>query len=167
MVFAELKRPDIDVGADGGVPEATVLLLHAHPDDETLGTGALMARLVAEGVRVVLVTGTRGERGEVVPGPLKHLEGTAELAATRVGELTAAMAQLGVTDHRFLGAQGARAEGLEPRIYGDSGMQWAASGSAEAASDAPANALSLAPIDEVVSDALAVVAQVHPHVLVS
>src|SRR6195952_6033504 len=102
MVFAELKRPDIDVGADGGVPEATVLLLHAHPDDETLGTGALMARLVAEGVRVVLITGTRGERGEVVPGPLKHLEGTPELAEVRVAELAAAMAALRVSDYRVL-----------------------------------------------------------------
>ncbi|MCU1482940.1 MAG: hypothetical protein JWQ19_3726 [Subtercola sp.] len=167
MVFPELKRPDIDVGRDGGIPDATILLLHAHPDDETLGTGGLMARLVAERVRVVLVTATRGERGEVVPGPLKHLEGTAELAEVRVAELDAAMGELGVADHRFLGAADARASTRSPRRYSDSGMKWGASGFAEAAPDAPSAALSLAPLDEVVDDVLSVIADVRPHVLVS
>src|SRR3978361_1699909 len=132
MVFRELKRPDTEVGTDrripsggvpdggvpgGGVPEpgipdATILLLHAHPDDETLATGALMARLVVEQVNVVLVTGPRGERGEGVPGCLTHLEAPPERAAVRGAELAAAMTQLGVIDHRFLGAGGARAAGL-------------------------------------------------------
>ncbi len=167
MVFPELRRPDTDIGQDGGTPEATILLLHAHPDDETLATGGLMARLVAEGVRVVLVTGTRGERGEVVPGPLKQLEGTAELAPARVEELAAAMAELHVTDHRFLGEADARAEGLAPRSYSDSGMRWGASGSAEPDADAPPESLSLAPLDDIVADVLAVVADAHPHVIVS
>jgi N-acetyl-1-D-myo-inositol-2-amino-2-deoxy-alpha-D-glucopyranoside deacetylase len=167
MVFPELKRPDTEPGPDGGTAEATILLLHAHPDDETLATGGLMARLAAEGVRVVLVTGTRGERGEVVPGPLKHLEGTPDLAPARVGELAAAMTELHVTDHRLLGAADARAEGLAPRSYSDSGMQWGASGSAEPAADAPVDALSLAPLGEVVADVLAVVTDARPHVIVS
>ena len=169
MVFPALNHP-ADAGTAepaGGAPGPTILLLHAHPDDETLATGGLMARLSAEGVRVVLVTGTRGERGEVVPGPLKHLEGTSWLAPTRVDELTAAMAELNVTDHRFLGARNARAEGRAPRSYGDSGMQWGENGSAEAADDAPADALSLAPLEEVVADVLAVVMDARPHVLVS
>ncbi|GGF28521.1 PIG-L family deacetylase [Subtercola lobariae] len=170
MVFPGLDRRD-SAATPGSVPGAaaapTVLLLHAHPDDETLATGGLMARLVADGARVVLVTGTRGERGEVVPGPLKHLEGTPELAATRVFELAAAMRELGVIDHRFLGEVDARAEGLAPRSYLDSGMQWAPSGMAEAAADAPADALSLAPFDEVVADVLAVVAELRPQVIVS
>ena len=163
MLFAELE----------GHPGASVVLLHAHPDDETLATGGLMAQLVREGYRVVLVTGTRGERGEVVPGPLKHLESTAELGPVRIGELDAAMRALGVTDHRFLGATpdagsaGARASGLPPRRYSDSGMQWGPTGAAVAAADAPADALSLAPLDEIVGDVLAVVSDVTPRLLVS
>ena len=44
----------------------TLMTVHAHPDDETIGTGGAMARAVADGHRVVLVTGTRGEQGEIV-----------------------------------------------------------------------------------------------------
>ena len=44
----------------------TLMTVHAHPDDETIGTGGLMAKTVASGHRVVLVTGTRGELGEIV-----------------------------------------------------------------------------------------------------
>ncbi|RFA10398.1 hypothetical protein B7R54_15180 [Subtercola boreus] len=163
MLFPELE----------GHPGASVVLLHAHPDDETLATGGLMARLVADGCRVVLVTGTRGERGEVVPGPLKSLEGTPELAGVRVTELAAAMHALGVADHRFLGAgasteaHSARAVGSAPRIYADSGMQWGPDGTAVAADDAPFDALSLAPIDEIVDDILVVVRDVAPRLLVS
>ncbi|RFA12422.1 hypothetical protein B7R22_14910 [Subtercola boreus] len=187
MPFTELE----------GHPGASVVLLHAHPDDETLATGGLMARLAADGYRVVLLTGTRGEQGEVVPGPLKPLEGTRELAAVRVAELAAAMRALGVDDHRFLGAvagaraeagagagadaragarakagasaeaSGARAAGLDPRVYADSGMQWGPDGTAIAADDAPVDALGLAPLDEIVEDALVVVRDVAPRLLVS
>lgn len=163
MLFTELE----------GRPAAAVLFLHAHPDDETLATGGLMATLAAGGFRVVLVTGTRGERGEVVPGPLAHLEGTPGLAPVRVAELTSAMSALGVDDHRFLGAgasaaaHGARAAGLPPRTYSDSGMQWGPLGTAVAADDAPFDALSLAPLDEVVDDIRTVVADVEPRLLVS
>ncbi|RFA18237.1 PIG-L family deacetylase [Subtercola boreus] len=150
-----------------GQPGAAVLLLHAHPDDETLATGGLMATLARRGYRVVLVTGTRGERGEVVPGPLKHLEGTDDLAAVRVEELRRAMLALGVTDHRLLGEASARAAGLAPRTYSDSGMQWGPHGSAIAADDAPADALSRAPLEEIAADVLAVVLEVAPLVIVS
>ncbi len=51
----------------------SVLFVHAHPDDETISTGALIAELVARNIRVFLLTATRGERGEVVPGPLANL----------------------------------------------------------------------------------------------
>ncbi|SVB61044.1 uncharacterized protein METZ01_LOCUS213898, partial [marine metagenome] len=49
---------------------ATVVFLHAHPDDEALASGGTMARLAEEGHRVVLVVATRGEEGEPVPGVL-------------------------------------------------------------------------------------------------
>ncbi len=92
-----------------------LLLVHAHPDDETITTGATMARYAASGARVTLVTCTRGEEGEVAVGALAHLAAGHDdaLGAHREGELAAAMAELGVTDHRFLGGAGR---------YRDSGM---------------------------------------------
>ncbi|MBN0045204.1 N-acetyl-1-D-myo-inositol-2-amino-2-deoxy-alpha-D-glucopyranoside deacetylase [Streptomyces actuosus] len=89
-----------------------LLLVHAHPDDESINNGATMARYAAEGARVTLVTCTLGERGEVVPPELAHLSGAA-LGQWRLSELTAAMRALGVTDFRLLGGAGR---------YGDSGM---------------------------------------------
>jgi len=91
--------------ADGG---RRLLLLHAHPDDESIGTGATMARYAAEGARVTLVTCTLGELGEVIPPSLAYLAAAAEdrLGEYRIGELAAACAELGVTDHRFLGGPG-------------------------------------------------------------
>ena len=64
-----------------------ITFIHAHPDDETLATGALIAWLVASGHEVSLLTATRGERGEVVPGPLSHLADTQKLEAHREREL--------------------------------------------------------------------------------
>ncbi|NMO88840.1 N-acetyl-1-D-myo-inositol-2-amino-2-deoxy-alpha-D-glucopyranoside deacetylase [Actinomycetospora sp. TBRC 11914] len=83
-----------------------MVLVHAHPDDETITSGGLMARAVDAGVGVTLVTCSLGELGEVIPPDLKHLEGRPELAEHRAGELAAACAALGVTDHRFLGGRG-------------------------------------------------------------
>lgn len=85
-----------------------LLLVHAHPDDESIGTGATMAKYAAEGVRVTLVTCTLGELGEVVPARLAHLAADREdrLGGYRIGELAAACAALDVTDHRFLGGAG-------------------------------------------------------------
>jgi N-acetyl-1-D-myo-inositol-2-amino-2-deoxy-alpha-D-glucopyranoside deacetylase len=89
-----------------------LLLVHAHPDDESIGTGATMAKYAAEGARVTLVTCTLGENGEIIPPELAHLLPD-ELGEHRIGELAAACAALGVTDHRFLGG---------PGHYRDSGM---------------------------------------------
>ncbi len=85
-----------------------LLLVHAHPDDETLGTGATMARYAAEGADVTLVTCTLGEEGEIIPAELAHLGADREdaLGPYRIGELAAACAALGVADHRFLGGAG-------------------------------------------------------------
>jgi N-acetyl-1-D-myo-inositol-2-amino-2-deoxy-alpha-D-glucopyranoside deacetylase len=111
-----------------------LLLVHAHPDDETINNGATMAKYVAEGVQVTLVTCTRGERGEVIGDRLARLArpdaGSDELGDHRVGELASAMAALGVTDHRFLGdptSPGRRAgEVLADGgiVYRDSGMAY-------------------------------------------
>ncbi|MGW1884080.1 N-acetyl-1-D-myo-inositol-2-amino-2-deoxy-alpha-D-glucopyranoside deacetylase [Streptomyces sp. NPDC001970] len=90
------------------LPARRLLLVHAHPDDESINNGATMARYAAEGARVTLVTCTLGEEGEVIPPELAHLAADKEdsLGPHRVGELAAAMAELGVTDHRFLGGPG-------------------------------------------------------------
>jgi N-acetyl-1-D-myo-inositol-2-amino-2-deoxy-alpha-D-glucopyranoside deacetylase len=86
----------------------SVLFVHAHPDDETINNGATMAKYVAEGARVTLVTCTLGEEGEVLVPELAHLAADLDdaLGPHRITELDAAMRELGVTDHRFLGGPG-------------------------------------------------------------
>lgn len=85
---------------------ATLVCFHAHPDDESLSTGGLMAKASAAGHRVVLVTATRGEQGEPQPGVLAPGE---LLWQRRVQELAEAAEILGAEPPRFLG-------------YEDSGM---------------------------------------------
>src|SRR5580658_5002404 len=85
---------------------ATAVFFHAHPDDETIQTGGTMAKMAAAGHRVVLVTATRGELGEVPDGLLAPGE---TLAERRAVELSAACDELGVARHEYLG-------------YRDSGM---------------------------------------------
>ncbi|HEV7193828.1 MAG TPA: N-acetyl-1-D-myo-inositol-2-amino-2-deoxy-alpha-D-glucopyranoside deacetylase [Jatrophihabitantaceae bacterium] len=85
-----------------------LLLVHAHPDDESITTGATMARYAAEGAQVTLLTCTLGEEGEVLDPDLAQLAAAQadQLGGYRIGELAAAMRALGVTDHRFLGGAG-------------------------------------------------------------
>lgn len=82
-----------------------ILLVHAHPDDETINNGVTMALYAAGGAQVTLVTCTRGEEGEILVPELSHLASSHEdgLGAHREIELTNAMVALGVRDHRFLG----------------------------------------------------------------
>jgi LmbE family N-acetylglucosaminyl deacetylase len=84
----------------------TLVTFHAHPDDETIATGGVMARAAAAGHRVVLVVATRGELGEVDDGVLEEGE---ELGERRVAETAHAGEILGVERVEFLG-------------YRDSGM---------------------------------------------
>jgi N-acetyl-1-D-myo-inositol-2-amino-2-deoxy-alpha-D-glucopyranoside deacetylase len=93
-----------------------LLLVHAHPDDETINNGSTMAMYAALGAEVTLVTCTRGEEGEVLVPDLAHLAAHVNdsLGEHRVEELAQAMKALGVTDHRFLGEGSTR--------YRDSGM---------------------------------------------
>jgi N-acetyl-1-D-myo-inositol-2-amino-2-deoxy-alpha-D-glucopyranoside deacetylase len=146
---------------------ASVLLVHAHPDDETIATGALIAEMVARGIRVSLLTATRGERGEVVPGPLAGLAGTAALTAAREHELQRATAILGVTQQFWLGEPPARAAGLAVRRYRDSGMTWIRPGLAGPADDVEAEALALAPLDEVAADVAALITVLRPASIIS
>jgi N-acetyl-1-D-myo-inositol-2-amino-2-deoxy-alpha-D-glucopyranoside deacetylase len=93
---------------DRRLPARRLLLVHAHPDDETITTGATMAHYAASGAQVTLVTCTLGEEGEVLTPELALLAAghADQLGGWRIAELSAAMAELGVTDHRFLGGAG-------------------------------------------------------------
>ncbi len=88
-----------------------VLLVHAHPDDEAMGTGGLIARCVAEGIRVDLVTCTGGEEGEIHDPTLDPAEAAPRLAEIRAAELACALQALGDGAVRF-----------HPLGYRDSGM---------------------------------------------
>uniref|UniRef100_UPI000EE1BB73 PIG-L family deacetylase n=1 Tax=Miniimonas arenae TaxID=676201 RepID=UPI000EE1BB73 len=107
-----------------------VLAVLAHPDDETLQLGGVLALAAAHGRHVVVVTATRGERGEMIGAP--ELEGTDAVADVRARELADALAALGVAEHRWL---------EEATRWTDSGMAWVAPGQAGPAPDAPGSAL--------------------------
>ncbi|TFD24403.1 PIG-L family deacetylase [Cryobacterium sp. TMS1-13-1] len=145
----------------------SVLFVHAHPDDETIGTGGLIAYLASRGIHITLVTATRGERGEVVAGPLAALVGTAALAEERERELERAARTLGINEGFWLGEAPARAPGLAPRHYRDSGMEWIRAGLAGPAADSEADALARAPLDEVTTDLVAVLQHVRPSLVIS
>ena len=105
------------------MPARRLMLVHAHPDDETINNGATMAKYVAEGAAVCLVTCTLGEEGEVLVEDLAHLapDQNDDLGAHRLGELKVAMETLGVTDYVRLGGDGR---------FRDSGMAYDTQGRA-------------------------------------
>ncbi len=142
------------------VPDERLLLVHAHPDDETIQNGATMAKYVAMGRGVTLVTCTAGEMGEILVPELEHLAADREdgLGEHRRGELDDAMKELGVTDHRFLGGFG---------TYRDSGMQWHADGYAIPADDTHANAFWNADLREAADHLVAIVREIRPQVLLT
>lgn len=144
-----------------------VLMVHAHPDDETLATGALIADLVASGHEVVVLTATRGEEGEVVPGSIPYPEHSPEFVAAREAELAGALAVLGVTDHAFLGTPPARVQGAPERRYLDSGMRWVTPTLAGPREGVDEGALTSAPLAEVVDDLVAFIEAVDPDQLIS
>jgi N-acetyl-1-D-myo-inositol-2-amino-2-deoxy-alpha-D-glucopyranoside deacetylase len=141
-------------------PDHRLLLVHAHPDDETINNGATMARYVEEGRGVTLVTCTAGEMGEVLVPELAHLAADQEdsLGAHRRGELDAAMKVLGVRDHRFLGGFG---------TYRDSGMKWHDDGYAIAADETHENAFWHADLTTAADHLVEVIREVRPQVLVT
>jgi N-acetyl-1-D-myo-inositol-2-amino-2-deoxy-alpha-D-glucopyranoside deacetylase len=141
-------------------PAQRLLLVHAHPDDETIGTGATMAKYAAEGRGVTLITCTAGEMGEILVPELEHLAADRDdnLAEHRRGELDEAMRILGVTDHRFLGGFG---------HFRDSGMEWHEDGYAVPGSDVPENAFWHADLTTAANLLVEVIREVRPQVLVT
>ncbi|MFE7406077.1 PIG-L family deacetylase [Isoptericola sp. NPDC057559] len=159
-----------------------LLAVHAHPDDETLATGALIASWAASGRPVTVVTCTRGERGEVIDTPshptgLARLEGDGPaLAAHRETELAAALAALGgapgVVAQDFLDGvalpdtrpAGGTVE-VEATRFEDSGMAWVAPGIAGPAADAPPTAFARVPLDDAAARLAALVRDRRPAVV--
>ncbi|HET7385419.1 MAG TPA: N-acetyl-1-D-myo-inositol-2-amino-2-deoxy-alpha-D-glucopyranoside deacetylase [Nocardioidaceae bacterium] len=141
-------------------PDHRMLLVHAHPDDESIGQGATMAKYAAEGASVTLVTCTRGEEGEILVPELEHLASDREdgLGAHRETELAAAMAELGVADHRFLGGAGK---------YRDTGMVWHADGHAVAGDEVKDGTFWLADLTEAADLLVAVIREVRPQVMIT
>ncbi|MEU4676722.1 N-acetyl-1-D-myo-inositol-2-amino-2-deoxy-alpha-D-glucopyranoside deacetylase [Micromonospora sp. NPDC023737] len=135
------------------LPDRRLLLVHAHPDDETIATGSTMAHYAATGAHVTLVTCTLGEEGEI------HVPALAQLAADqadqlggyRIAELNAACAALGVTDHRFLGGAGR---------YRDSGMMGLATNEHR-------RAFWQADLDEAAGHLVEVMREIRPQVMIT
>jgi N-acetyl-1-D-myo-inositol-2-amino-2-deoxy-alpha-D-glucopyranoside deacetylase len=130
-----------------------LLLVHAHPDDESIYTGATMARYAADGVPVTLVTCTLGELGEVIPAELGYLaaDQADQLGQYRIGELAAACAALGVTEHHFLGGPG----------------RWRDSGMMGLPSNEDPGCFWQADVDEAAHELVAVIRAARPSVMIS
>jgi len=135
-----------------------LLLVHAHPDDESSSTGATIARYCAEGATVTLVTCTLGEEGEIVPDDLAHLSPGSGLATHRLDELHAAAAALGLTDYVRLGGDGR---------YHDSGMAHAEDGTATARDETTDAAFWNADLLEAALNLVSIIRDRRPQVVVS
>lgn len=152
-----------------------MLFVHAHPDDESITTGATMAGYAAAGADVVLLTCTRGELGEVIPPELAHLQaGTPasrdngeELAHVRTAELAEAAAALGVSARYFLGEGAACDPELDSAHYRDSGMAWAQSGRAQAGETLDPASFVAAELSESGHHIAQLIRTLRPHVVVT
>jgi len=130
-----------------------ILFVHAHPDDESINTGATMARYAAEGAQVTLVTCTLGEEGEIIPPEYADLAADREdrLGEHRISELAEACEALGVSDHRFLGGPG----------------RWRDSGMAGVPSNDRPGAFCRADLEEAADLLEEIVREVRPQVIVT
>jgi N-acetyl-1-D-myo-inositol-2-amino-2-deoxy-alpha-D-glucopyranoside deacetylase len=125
----------------------TLMVVHAHPDDEAIGTGGTFAYYKERGVRTVLVMCTLGEEGEIVDSELDTPENHVRLAEIRYGELSAAAKQLGIDHIEFL-------------PYRDSGM-------AGTPSNQHPESFAQADLDEATGRLVELVRRYRPQVLVS
>jgi N-acetyl-1-D-myo-inositol-2-amino-2-deoxy-alpha-D-glucopyranoside deacetylase len=128
------------------------LFVHAHPDDETLTTGATIAHYASRGAEVHVVTCTLGEEGEVIGDRWAQLavDHADQLGGFRIGELTLALRQLGVAEPRFLGGAG----------------RWRDSGMAETPGQ-HRHRFTDADLDDPVALLVDVITELRPHVVVT
>jgi N-acetyl-1-D-myo-inositol-2-amino-2-deoxy-alpha-D-glucopyranoside deacetylase len=136
------------------------MLVHAHPDDETINNGVTMAKYAAEGAEVCLVTCTLGEEGEVLVDDLSHLAADQQddLGQHRLGELKRAMDILGVTDFVRLGGDGR---------FRDSGMAYDERGYAVPRDQLREDTFWAADLLEASNELVSLIRQRRPHVLIS
>jgi N-acetyl-1-D-myo-inositol-2-amino-2-deoxy-alpha-D-glucopyranoside deacetylase len=134
--------------------EKRLLLVHAHPDDETINNGVTMAKYAAEGASVTLITCTRGEEGEVLVESLASLASNQEdkLGEHREIELANAMKYLGVRDFRFLG--------FPTKSWRDSGMMGSEQNNRK-------DVFWQADLDEAAKELVKVILEIKPQVLVT
>lgn len=129
-----------------------LLFVHAHPDDETLTTGATIAHYAAHGAQVRVVTCTLGEEGEVIGERWAQLavDEADQLGGLRIAELTAALDALGIGEPIFLGGAGR---------WRDSGMDGTAPRRRQRFIDADPR--------EAVGALAAIIRELRPHVVVT
>jgi N-acetyl-1-D-myo-inositol-2-amino-2-deoxy-alpha-D-glucopyranoside deacetylase len=134
--------------------EKRLLLVHAHPDDETINNGVTMAKYAAEGARVTLITCTRGEEGEVLVESLASLASNQKdkLGEHREIELANAMKYLGVRDFRFLG--------FPTKSWRDSGMMGSEQNNRK-------DVFWQADLDEAAKELVKIILEIKPQVLVT
>ena len=135
-----------------------LLLVHAHPDDESSSTGATIARYCAEGAQVTLVTCTLGEEGDIVTEDLNHLVPGEHLGQHRLEELHAAATALGLTDYVRLGGDGR---------FHDSGMAHAEDGTATARDETTDTAFWNADLLEAALSLVTILRDRRPQVVIS
>src|SRR5215472_11920938 len=123
----------------------TLMAVHAHPDDECMSTGGVLARYAREGIRTVLVTATRGEEGEVVDPDMNSDEVKPQLGDVRTAELECACKHLAVEEMHILG-------------YRDSGMAgWATNNHPDC--------LAQADLQEATGRLVRLIRSIRPHVI--
>ncbi|AZG48738.1 N-acetyl-1-D-myo-inositol-2-amino-2-deoxy-alpha-D-glucopyranoside deacetylase [Gordonia insulae] len=150
--------------ASGATGDATaggrrLLLLHAHPDDESIMTGGTIARYLAEGAEVRVLTFTLGEEGEVIGDEWSQLAadgGADQLGGYRILELTRALAELSP----------AGGDVLRPRFLGGAG-RWRDSGMAGTPSAQHPRALVQASPEDLVDTLVAEIVDFAPQVIVT
>ena len=146
------------------VTSGGLVAVHAHPDDESLATGALLATWAAAGRPVTVVTCTRGERGEVIGERLAHLEGDGPaLAEHRDHELGRALAALGVRDRGYLDTL----PGSTDQRFEDSGMEWLGTGRAGLPDEVPEGAFVGVGLEEAAERLARVIRSRRPDVVVT
>ncbi|WP_211296277.1 N-acetyl-1-D-myo-inositol-2-amino-2-deoxy-alpha-D-glucopyranoside deacetylase [Mycobacterium aquaticum] len=130
-----------------------LLFVHAHPDDETLTTGATIAHYAAHGAEVRVVTCTLGEEGEVIGDQyaLLSVDHADQLGGYRISELTRALGALGLGAPHYLGGPGRwRDSGMGGTHHAGGRQRWVD-----------------ADMDEAVGELATVIAEMRPHVVVT
>jgi mycothiol conjugate amidase Mca len=102
----------------------TILAVHAHPDDECIGTGGILARYAAEGVRTILLTCTDGAVGEISDPALATPENLAEVRSRELDESVRILGinhlyKLGYRDSGMAGT----ADNDDPRSFNQANLE--------------------------------------------